>query len=147
MANSLRYVQYDEVTGEILYVVERSDPNWVGDTARPAGQKILNINNTIVSTDTHYMIIVDPGDDLLTPKPYLGMGADITIEGDGSTQTIANSLPTDTKVWRNFEYLGEFTGDLTWDPTSPGDNGIYRYDLEPVFPNAMETFYVTVIDP
>lgn len=145
---TLRYALYDATTGQILAVLRRSDPNWIGDTSRAPGQAIRALGDTVCSDLTHYFEIHAPvSDDIMVDRPVNAMGSDMTIEGDGSTQSLFTNMPTDTKVYRNFELIGTYTTSYDWAPVSPGDNGLYRFDLEPPFPDQVETYYITVIDP
>lgn len=146
MTTNRRYALYDSTTGEILDIITRSDESWFGDYARPAGTGMKALPDGAYDDASHYMVI-GVGDPVLTARPVIGMGSDATIDGDGSTQTIATGLPSGTVVYRNGLSLGTFSGTLTWDPTSPADDGLHRYDLEPPFPDARETIWITVVAP
>lgn len=141
-----RYAQYDTTTGEILDIITRSKVGWNGDYVNPAGTALAPITIPNVDHDTH-MVYVNPGDDYIIDRPLVSMGSDQIIEGDGSTQILFTSLPTGTKVYKDFVLLGTYSGDFTWNPTSPGDNGYFRFDLEPPFPDQPERYLIQVISP
>lgn len=141
-----RYALFDDTTGEILDIIMRSDEAWFGDYSRPAGTGMQALPDGAFDDSSHYYVL-GGGDPVRTARPVIGMGSDATIDGDGSTQNIATSLPSGTVVYRDGINLGTFSGTLTWDPTSPGDDGLHRYDLEPPFPDARETIYITVEPP
>lgn len=146
MTTNRRYALYDSTTGEILDIITRSDESWFGDYARPAGTGMKALPDGAYDDASHYMVI-GVGDPVLTARPVIGMGSDATIDGDGSTQTIATSLPSGTKVYLDGLLLGTYSGTFTWDPTSPGDDGLHRFDFEPPFPDKIETIYITVEAP
>lgn len=141
-----RYAQYNTTTGEILDIITRTVAGWAGDYPNPPGTALLYLNELVVDYDLHY-VHVGPGDDYIIDRPFLSMGIDLTIEGDGTTQDIATGLPSGTLVYRNETYQGTFSGTLTWDPVSPDDNGVWAYDLVPPFPDRRERILITVIDP
>lgn len=142
--STTRYAQYDTTTGAILRVITRSDTAWHVDYPHPPGTSLRYIDETVLDYYSHYFVI-GAGDPVLTARPVIGMGSDATLTGDGSSQTVATGLPAGTAVYRDDEYLGTFSGTLTWSPVSPGDDGRHRYDIEPPFPDARETIFITVV--
>lgn len=142
-----RYALFDSTTGEILDIIIRSDETWFTDYARPAGTAMQALPDGVFDDSTHYYVISPPADPVRTARPVIGMGSDATLDGDGTSQTVATSLPSGTVVYRDGVNLGTFSGTLTWDPTSPGDDGLHRYDLEPPFPDKRETIWITVVAP
>lgn len=138
-----RYAQFDTTTGAILDVINRSKVGWTGDYPNPPGTALQYLNETVVDYWTHYYVL-GGGDPVLTARPVVGMGSDATLTGNGSSQTVATSLPSGTVVYRDHERLGTFSGTLTWSPVS-ADVGRHRYDFEPPFPNARETIFITVV--
>lgn len=129
------YTFYDPLTGKILRGGACSEMATVWVQAQP-GERVLPIQS---NPDTQYIV-----GRMLTARPAVCSGADVSIIADGEDEYALTGLPGGTDLTFGAETFVIDDGQFIFSTALPGR---WDVDINPPFPFQRQTFRVTANAP